>query len=146
MQDNLNVRGAVLHALGDLLQSIGVLIAGIIMWVVPSWWWADPVATLLFSVIVFWTTRPLIVDITDILMQRAPTALSVDTLEKELMAVPGVERVYKLSVWSLSSDKHVMSAHVKVKRGSRAGVALRAMENICWSHKVRDTTIQVEQA
>mmetsp|Transcript_6169 Transcript_6169/g.17225 ORF Transcript_6169/g.17225 Transcript_6169/m.17225 type:complete len:627 (+) Transcript_6169:94-1974(+) len=142
--ENLNVRGAVLHALGDLLQSIGVLIAGLVMWAVPSWWWADPIATLFFSIVVFWTTRPLILDIFAILMQRAPVAVCADTLESELLAVPGALRVESLSVWSLSSDHHVMSAHISVAPGHGAEAVLRAMEAVCRQHRIWDTTIQVE--
>lgn len=134
----------MLHALGDLLQSIGVLIAGIIMWAAPRCWWADPVATLFFSIIVFWTTRPLVMDISAILMQRAPKSVCADTLEEELLGVPGAACVERLSVWSLSSSHHVMSVHVKVADGCSAAAVLRSMEAVCKLHNISDTTIQVD--
>eukprot|EP00951_Prasinocladus_malaysianus_P047301 scaffold649811_cov36-Prasinocladus_malaysianus.AAC.1 len=60
------------------------------MWAAPSWWWADPIATLFFSAIVFWTTKPLIHDIVAILMQRAPSSVNAEMLEGELEGLPGV--------------------------------------------------------
>uniref|UniRef100_A0A061SH73 Solute carrier family 30 (Zinc transporter), member 1 n=1 Tax=Tetraselmis sp. GSL018 TaxID=582737 RepID=A0A061SH73_9CHLO len=143
--ENLNVRGALLHALGDLLQSVGVLAAGIIMWLAPSCWWADSATTLVFSLVVFWTTRRLICDIFAILMQRAPAAICADSLEEEILSVAGVSAVDKLSVWSLSSEHHVMSAHLRVcEHASSVRAAIRAVEVICRRHGISDTTIQVE--
>lgn len=130
--------------MGDLLQSIGVLIAGILMWLRPSWWWADPVTTLMFSVIVFWTTRPLIKDITGILMQRAPLNIDTHTLEEQMHLLRDVESVTRLSVWSLSSDYHVMSAHVQIGDGVRRDVAIQSINKLCREHGIRDTTIQID--
>jgi zinc transporter 2 len=77
--DNINLRGAVLHVIGDLVQSAGVAIAGALIWAHqddPRWYVADPICTFLFSVLVLWTTKNIVMDIVAVLMERAPNTVN----------------------------------------------------------------------
>ncbi|KIZ03076.1 solute carrier family 30 (zinc transporter), member 2 [Monoraphidium neglectum] len=77
--DNINLRGAVLHVIGDLVQSVGVALAGLLIWLHPDdprWYIADPICTFLFSVLVLWTTKNILSDIVAVLMERAPQTVN----------------------------------------------------------------------
>ena len=77
-ESNINVDAAYLHVLGDMLMSIGVIIAAIIIYFFPSMWYADPICTYLFSFIVFFTTIPIIKNIIVVMMEGAPSSINVE--------------------------------------------------------------------
>ena len=154
---SLNLRGAVLHADGDLLQSGGVAVAGAVVYFRPTWTIADPLVTLLFAALVFATTRGIAAELLSILMEAAPARVDVAALEGSLAGIEGVEAVSDLHVWGLSGSLAIATAHLAVSRGflsssstpssgrRRDGVlaaARRAME----AHGVAHSTIQIEEA
>lgn len=71
--ENLNIRAAMVHMIGDMIQSIGVIIAAIIIYVKPEWTIADPICTFLFSILVLFTTVPIFLDCLRILMEASPS-------------------------------------------------------------------------
>jgi len=91
--DNINLRGAVLHVIGDLVQSVGVAIAGLLIWFHQEdarWYIADPICTFLFSVLVLWTTKNIMSDIFAVLMERAPMSVNPAQVGPEPAAGVGV--------------------------------------------------------
>lgn len=77
---SINLRSAVLHVIGDLVQSVGVAIAGALIWAHqddPRWYLADPICTFVFSVVVLLTTRAVLRDIIHVLMERTPVNLDI---------------------------------------------------------------------
>ena len=79
--ENMNIRAAYIHALGDLIQSIGVCIAGVIIWVKPSWQIADPICTFLFGILVIYTTIQVLNQSIRVLMECAPTHIDLDSIK-----------------------------------------------------------------
>ena len=75
---NINVDAAFLHVMGDMLMSVGVIIAALFIYFYPSLWYADPLCTYLFSVIVMTTTLPIIKNIIGIMMEGAPKSIDVE--------------------------------------------------------------------
>jgi solute carrier family 30 (zinc transporter), member 2 len=73
----MNLRAAVIHLLGDILQSIGVVIAALIIYFVPNAQIADPITTLIFAVIVLFTTVPIFKDCISVIMEATPNELNV---------------------------------------------------------------------
>lgn len=71
-EENLNVRAAIVHMVGDMVQSLGVIIAAVIIYVKPDWTIADPICTFLFSILVMFTTVPIFKDCMRFLMETAP--------------------------------------------------------------------------
>ena len=141
---SLNLRGAWLHAAGDLLQSVGVAVAGAVVFFKPSWTLADPLVTLLFAVLVFATTKGIAGELLSILMEAAPARVDLEALERELLAVPGVASLGDLHIWGLSSGIALGTAHLNVVPGCYREVlaaARRAME----AHGVAHSTIQIEE-
>lgn len=146
---SINLRGAWLHAAGDLLQSLGVAAAGAVVYCKPGWTLADPLVTLLFAVIVIATTRGIAGELLSILMEAAPGRVDLEALERELASVRGVAAVADLHVWALSAGVAVGTAHLAVLPGSSSSErrrvlaeARRAME----ARGVAHSTIEVEEA
>ena len=111
---HLNIRAALIHVLGDLLQSVGVLISSIIIKIFPSAKNADPVCTIIFSVIVMCTTTQVLRDVVRILMEGHPKGYSYDEIHNALMGINNVVRVHDLRVWSLTNDQVVLTVHLAV--------------------------------
>ena len=76
-KENLNVRAAIVHMVGDMVQSIGVIAAALIIYLKPEWKIADPICTFLFSILVMFTTIPVFSDCMRILMESAPVDMDV---------------------------------------------------------------------
>ncbi|ENN78227.1 hypothetical protein HUJ04_004397 [Dendroctonus ponderosae] len=110
--DNINVRAASAHVLGDLVQSIGVLLAAVIIKIFPNAQAADPICTLIFSVIIIFTTARVGKDSIGLLMQGSP--VTRDKLSKALKQISGVRHVHDVNIWSLTPGRNVVTAHLAV--------------------------------
>ena len=85
--ENMNVRAAIIHMIGDIVQSVGVMAAAIIIYVKPTWTIADPICTFLFCVLVLMTTIPIFIDVMGILMETTPDDVEVVDLFNALTKV-----------------------------------------------------------
>lgn len=142
---NINVRSAFIHVLGDLVQSVGVCIASIIIWVHPSWSLADPICTFLFSVLVLFTTLQILKESVYVLMEGVPKGISVPDVCRALEAIVGVAGVHQLHIWSLTMGKAAIAVHLSVTEGADHCAVLTAAQNIvCRQFGIHDSTIQIE--
>jgi len=144
--DNINVRAAYIHVLGDLLQSIGVMIAAIIIWVVPSAHIADPICTFVFAIMVLYTTVGVVRDALRSLLNSVPDGIDLGSLVRDFQAIEGVSNVHDLHVWSFGSagDASTVSLTVHLAADEPASVLTRARA-VALAHGVAHPTIQVEQ-
>lgn len=112
---NINVDAAYLHVLGDMLMSVGVIIAAVMIYFFPSLWFADPLCTYLFSLIVFFTTIPIIKNIIIVMMEGAPKAINVEQLREDIREICGNDIVdlHDLHVWTISVGKVSMTGHIQ---------------------------------
>ncbi len=110
--ESVNVRAAYLHVLGDALQSVGVILAAIVIMFVPKWTVVDPICTLLFAVIVVFTTKGLAHEVFEVLMEAAPRNVRLRSVCARLTSINGVVRVGDLHAWSLSLQRPALSAHI----------------------------------
>ena len=141
---NINVDAAFLHVLGDMLMSVGVIIAALFIYFYPSLWYADPLCTYLFSVIVMTTTLPIIKNIIGIMMEGAPKNIDVEQLESDLATLntDDIVDVHDLHVWSLSAGKLSMSVHITSRKPLKT---LSMATDLCRrKYNLFHTTIQVE--
>ncbi|XP_062860747.1 zinc transporter 4 [Trichomycterus rosablanca] len=144
---SLAVRAAFIHALGDLVQSIGVLIAAYIVRFKPEYKLADPVCTYVFSVLVLVTTVRIIRDTGLILLEGAPRHLDVSVMKEDLLKLDGVESVEELKLWALTSDRTAALAHLQLAPGSVANweeVQAKARHLLMASHGVAHCTVQLQ--
>uniref|UniRef100_I3LYW3 Solute carrier family 30 member 4 n=2 Tax=Marmotini TaxID=337730 RepID=I3LYW3_ICTTR len=117
-QDSLAVRAAFVHALGDLVQSVGVLIAAYIIRFKPEYKIADPICTYVFSLLVAFTTFRIIWDTVVIILEGVPSHLNVDYIKEALMKIEDVYSVEDLNIWSLTSGKSTAIVHMQLIPGS----------------------------
>ena len=143
-QENVGVRAAALHVLGDIIQSVGVTIAGVLIFINPEWKLADPICTFVFSIIVMGTTFPIIKESLGVLMEGAPLEIDVESLGEDLADIGEVSEVHDLHVWSLSIGKPSMSCHLT---SNDPHTALQKATQICKNkYGITHTTIQIELA
>lgn len=110
-KESLNVRGAYVHILGDLLGSLGVIIAGILL-IVFNWYPIDPLITLLFSLIVIYSAWKLVKDTLAVLMEGTPSSVSPEHVTKDLLSLPHVKAIHDLHIWCLTLDQINLSVHI----------------------------------
>jgi cation diffusion facilitator family transporter len=110
---SLNVRGAFLHMLGDMLTSVLVLLNGIIL-IFKPWYWLDPVLSLLIVIFILKNCWSILKDATGILMNATPKNLDLEEIKNVLQKIPGVCGVHYLHAWNVSSSSIAFSCHVEV--------------------------------
>jgi zinc transporter 2 len=115
-EENINIRAAIVHVIGDMLQSIGVIVASIIIFYFPSAKIADPICTYLFSILVMFTTIPVFKDCMHVLMEQQPKGVDSDEIKKDIMEVEGIHSVSDLHIWALSGGKNVLTAHIFINK------------------------------
>ena len=114
-QRNLNVEAAYLHVLGDLLNSIGVILAATIILIWPNLWYVDPLCTYFFSLIVFYTTFKTFGQCIATFLECSPENIDYDEVRKSLLQISGVDDVHDLHIWSISQDKHAFTVHLTLR-------------------------------
>ncbi|KAH7295999.1 hypothetical protein KP509_26G003200 [Ceratopteris richardii] len=143
---NINVKGAWLHVLGDLIQSIGVMIGGAIIWWNPEWKVVDLICTLLFSIIVLGTTIKILRDIMEVLMESTPREIDAKKLEKGLCQIEGVIAVHDLHIWAITMGKTLLACHVTIYYDANADVVLQRVINYCEEvFNIGHVTFQIER-
>ncbi|CAF0714377.1 unnamed protein product [Brachionus calyciflorus] len=143
--ENINLRAAAIHVIGDFIQSIGVLVAAIIIYFKPEYKLADPICTFIFSILVFATTAPIIKDIFFVLMEAVPANLNYDSIVNDLCSLDNVKKAHNLHVWCLTMDKLALSVHIVTEKEVDTQEILRQVNQVLRSkYKIERTTIQVE--
>jgi len=143
-EENLNVRAAFLHVLGDALGSVGAIAAGIIIW---RWGWtiADPIISIVMSLLIIYSSWHLIRESVNILLEGTPSHINVRAVIAAMHEVQGVTDVHDLHVWTISSGKDALSAHVTVMPGARHRETLVALqERLRHDFNIGHVTIQLE--
>ena len=145
----MNISAAYAHALGDLFQSVGVCIAGAIIWRYPYPDYpmvqlSDPLATFLFSILVLNSTRTIVSDSVRILMQSAPADVDTAQLSSGLKKLDGVLGVHHLHVWSINAHEVSLSVHVMVAREQEMNQVLKKVQHYLRQKSLTHNTIQIE--
>jgi cobalt-zinc-cadmium efflux system protein len=110
---SLNVAAAMRHVIADLLGSVGVIVAALII-LVTGWEYADPIASLLIGVLILASSWTILRDTTQILLEGAPPGIDVAEVGRQMASVPGVVEVHDLHVWMITSGFPALAAHVLV--------------------------------
>jgi cobalt-zinc-cadmium efflux system protein len=141
--ESLNVRGAYLEVLADLIGSVGVLVSGAITLTI-GWRYADPVIGVAIGLFVLPRTWTLAMRALRILFQHAPRDLDVGEISAELTALPGVDDVHDLHVWTLTSGMEVASAHLTIAPEAEQPGVLVAAQNLLACYSIEHATLQIE--
>ncbi|XP_008570229.1 PREDICTED: zinc transporter 8 isoform X1 [Galeopterus variegatus] len=145
VQTNASIRAAFVHALGDLFQSVSVLISALIIYFKPDYKIADPICTFIFSILVLASTITILKDFFILLMEGVPKSLDYNGVKELILTVDGVESVHSLHIWSLTMNQVILSAHVATAASQDSQVVrreiARALSN---TFSVHSLTIQME--
>ena len=144
-EQTMNTRGALLHVLGDLLGSVAALVAGAVI-MFTGWTPIDPLLSLLISVLVLGSSLRLLREVLRALLEGVPAYLSVDAIGQALAAVPGVSSVHDLHVWTLSSNRIALSAHLLVECFSQWPEVLASARHVLHRQGIEHVTLQPESS
>lgn len=145
-RDDLNVRGAYLHMLGDALSAAGVVVAGVIVALTRSEL-ADPIVSVVIGVMIFYSSWSILKEGVGVLLEAAPAGLDMARVETALRSVTGVTDAHDLHVWTIGPGVIACSCHIVVGEQSiRSGQEVRAAVEAELEHKfhINHTTLQVE--
>ena len=146
--DSLNMKGAYLEVVGDLLGSVGVLVAGVVM-LTTGWYYADPLFGVGIGLFILPRTWGLMRQAVDVLLEATPAHINLAEVERALLGVEGVAAVHDLHVWTITSGIDAMSGHVVMAAGvapeAAELVAERAAAVVKEKYNIGHSTIQVER-
>ena len=140
---SLNVRGAYLHVLGDLLGSVGALAAGGII-ALTGWTLADPLVSIGIALLVLVGAWRVLRESVDVLLEATPRHISLAAVERELATIPGVSGVHDLHVWTVTSGVLAMTGHAIVADPARTPHVLSAVERRMAGFGIHHVTMQLE--
>jgi len=144
--DNLNTRAAALHVFGDVAASVGVIIASVII-LLTGWSPIDPLLSIGIAILIAIGAWRVVRETTDVLMEAVPKGLNMAALVTDMQAVPGVQAVHDLHVWSISSNMSSLSCHVIIvdQKASESSSILCALEALLKDkYHIEHCTIQFE--
>jgi cobalt-zinc-cadmium efflux system protein len=142
-EHSLNVRGAYLHVLGDLLGSVGALAAGAII-ALTGWTLADPLVSIGIALLVLVGAWRVLRESVDVLLEATPRHISLAAVERELATIPGVSAVHDLHVWTVTSGVVAMTGHAVVADPARTPDVLSAVERRMAGFGIHHVTMQLE--
>lgn len=141
---NLNMRGAFLHVLSDMLGSVGAIIAGVLIWQF-GWTIADPLFSVLMCLLIVFSSWQLIRESLNVLLEGTPSHISIAAVIEAIMQVQGVLNVHDLHIWTISSGNDAISAHVTIEAdASYKGTLASLQETLRSKFNIGHVTIQIE--
>ena len=138
---NVNLHAAYIHVMADLAQSVVVLIAGLLIWKNPTWQLTDPICTLIFSVMVCYSTIGVIRSSLSVLLEEVPPGVDWEGMFDAISSVEGVSNVHDLHIWSISHGHSILSVHGVAKDVERA---YRDIKQLCNQRNITHITVQLQ--
>ena len=141
---SLNLRGAYLEVLGDLLGSAAVVIAAVVV-ATAGFRAADPIASALIGLLILPRTWSLLRDAVDVLLEATPKGVDLDEVREHISTTPGVADVHDLHAWTITSGMNVLSAHVVLQEGAVGPAVLDRLGDCLAGHfDIEHCTFQLE--
>jgi cobalt-zinc-cadmium efflux system protein len=144
-RDSLNMRGALLHVMGDLLGSVAAIVAAVvILW--TGWYPIDPILSALVAVILFRSAWSLVREAGQVLLEGVPERMDRDVISKDIEAkVPGVTEIHHMHVWSMDGSRNMATLHACLTEGTDAFGAVTAIKGrLASAHGIGHATVEVE--
>lgn len=146
VEENLNMRGAYLHVIGDMFGSIGAIVAAILI-MFFGWSWADPVASVIVAFLVLRSGYFVTKSGLHILMEGTPSNVDIEEVIQTIQQTEGIQSVHDLHVWSITSGLNALSCHAVVDEKMTIGESeemLRRIEHELLHQNIHHITIQLE--
>ena len=144
-KESLNMKGAYFEVLSDMLTSVGVIIAGVIM-LTTGWYYADPIISAGIGLFIFPRTWSLLKDAVGVLLEGTPSDVNITALRDTLSRLEGVSEIHDLHVWSLTSGVNALSVHAVLANDSEHDDVLARVHACCTREfKIAHVTAQTER-
>lgn len=154
-QASLAMKAALAHVIGDVVQSVSVCIAAALIWWQPydvgvtangvsKWNYADPICSIIFGILVLFTTVPTMKQAINVLMAKVPSQVNGGAFTNKLMAVNGVASIHDLHLWTMGSNDVLCSAHIQVKGRDDVTPVLKDAIKVAQSLGISHSTFQIE--
>jgi cobalt-zinc-cadmium efflux system protein len=143
---DLNIRATFLHLMGDVLSTVGAVIAGVII-SFTGWNWLDPLVSVLIGVLILWSAWGIVRESVDILMEGTPTDIDMDAMIQDISTVEGVRGVHDLHVWSITRGLRTLSAHLvtdDLPISEGASIQSGVNEVLYHNYNINHATLQLE--
>jgi len=155
IEASLAMKAAIAHVIGDIVQSLGVCLAAACIWVKPwdvgvtengvsKWNYADPMCTVLFGILVLFTTKSTLTQTINTLMVKAPPQIDQAKLTDKLVKCPNVSSIHDLHVWMMGSRDVLCTAHLMIDSVDHATAALKGAIEAAKSMGIAHSTFQIE--
>lgn len=147
-ENDLNMKSAFVHLMGDVLSTIGAVVAGVMIHF-TGLNWIDPLVSVLIGILILFNAWGIIQETLDILLESTPRDINVQEMVNEIKRVPGVQGVHDLHVWSINQGLRTMSAHIVTGDTSISNGALlqqQIKEILRHRYHIRHATLQLECA
>jgi cobalt-zinc-cadmium efflux system protein len=145
-EEDLNLRSAFVHLMGDVLSTLGAVIAGVVIYFTGANW-LDALVSILIGLLILWNAWGILRETVDILLEATPRDVDLSAMLRDVMQIKGVLGVHDLHVWSISSNLRTMSAHILIDDVSIShGAAIQAAVNELVAHRynISHATLQLE--
>lgn len=141
---DLNLRGAFLHVLGDLFGSLAAVVAGLlILW--RGWLWTDAVFSVVICLLIVYSSWRLVSDAVNVLLEGTPAHINTAAVEAAMRTVAGVRDIHDLHIWTITSNRYAVTAHVIIDEASNSYQILRELRELLASRfSLTHSTLQIE--
>jgi cobalt-zinc-cadmium efflux system protein len=145
-RQSINVRAAFWHVIGDTLSSVGVIIAGVIIFF-TGWYIADPILAVVIGVVILWGAVRIVRESADILLESVPGHVQVEKLKAAVKSIPGVEDLHDVHIWTITSGIYALSAHLSIADqtvSQSCDILTKVNEVLAGNFNITHTTLQME--
>jgi cobalt-zinc-cadmium efflux system protein len=144
-RENLNMRGAILHVMGDMLGSVAALVAAAVI-IATGWYPIDPILSAVVAVVIFVAAARLVRDAGRVLLEGVPRSLDRDAIARDLAAnIRGVKGIHHVHVWSLDGSRNMATLHALLEDGTDPHLATVAIKaRLARSHRIGHATVETE--
>jgi cobalt-zinc-cadmium efflux system protein len=143
---SINIKAAFWHVIGDTLSSVGVIIAGIIIYF-TGWYIADPILAVLIGIVILWGAVRIVKESVDILLESVPEHVEMEKVAAAVKAVPGVADMHDVHIWTITSGIYALSAHLSIADqtvSQSCDIVMKVNRVLADDFNITHTTLQIE--
>ncbi|WP_257351366.1 cation diffusion facilitator family transporter [Pseudalkalibacillus decolorationis] len=143
-EENLNIKSALWHFIGDLLSSVGIIVSAVLIYF-TGYFIFDPIISMVIGGIIFLGGSRIIRESYLILMESVPEKFDLDSIRQDINKVEGVEDVHEMHLWAISTEHYSLTAHVFIREGIQSFTVIKAIDQLLKDkYSIEHSTIQVE--
>ena len=143
-EENLNIKSALWHFIGDLLNSVGVIISALLIYITDMMI-IDPIISMIIGAVIFVGGAKIIYESYLILMETVPQQFDLDVIRRDLTSIEGVENVHEMHLWTITSNHYSLTAHIFISHETRATKIISDINDLLTNkYGIVHSTIQIE--